>query len=297
MLDATFPPKFDEPRLSAQKDVVDLFLNTATFSKEVEECGEKSMSFEDFKSWCSLLPSVRKFLGSLLMPPDPGRQGLQVPHLLHSESKDYDFPVLRKEYAWLIGGALSQHELGDWKLLYHSAIDGLSFITFLGNIQNGEGPTVLIIKDKKGYIYGGYASQPWERRSDFYGDMRSFLFQLYPQASIFRPTGANSNLQWCAVNFSSESIPNGLGFGGRVNHFGLFVSASFDQGHTFTCSTFGSPCLSGENQVCPKVIECWGIASKGGQQERTNAVKGTVLDRFKEDLHMLNMVGIANSSE
>lgn len=61
------------------------------------------------------------------------------------------------------------------------------------------GPTVLIIKDKEGHIYGGYASQPWERHADFYGDMKSFLFQLYPRASIFRPTGANHNLQWVST--------------------------------------------------------------------------------------------------
>lgn len=62
--------------------------------------------------------------------------------------------------------------------------------------RNDEGPTLLIIKDKEGYIYGGYASQPWEKHGDFYGDLKSFLFQLYPKAAIFRPTGANNNLQW-----------------------------------------------------------------------------------------------------
>ncbi|KAK4432595.1 MTOR-associated protein MEAK7 [Sesamum alatum] len=160
-----------------------------------------------------------------------------------------------------------------------------------------DGPTVLIIKDKEGCIYGGYASQPWEKHSDFYGDMRSFLFQLYPVASIFRPTGANHNLQWCAVNFSSESIPNGIGFGGRVHHFGLFLSANFDQGHTFSCTTFGSPCLSKTSQIYPEVIECWGVVPRRADQDRPEVIKGTVLERFKEDRHMLNMVGLANSSE
>lgn len=59
--------------------------------------------------------------------------------------------------------------------------------------------SVLIIKDREGCVYGGYASQPWERHSDFYGDMKSFLFQLYPNASIFRPTGANTNIQWVCM--------------------------------------------------------------------------------------------------
>lgn len=76
--------------------------------------------------------------------------------------------------------------------------------SFLYIYRSGDGPTVLIIKDAEGFIYGGYASQPWERQSDFYGDMKSFLFQLYPRACIFRPTGANNNLQW--VRFY-ENLP------------------------------------------------------------------------------------------
>jgi hypothetical protein len=77
----------------------------------------------------------------------------------------------------------------------------------------------------------------------------------------------------------------------------LFLSASFDVGQTFTCTTFGSPCLSKTNRIFPEVIECWGIVQNGAQEEKLDAAKGTVLERFKEDRHMLNMVGLANSSE
>lgn len=296
MLEIIFSMKISERGSNSHQDIVDVFLNSATFSKNGEGSSNKSMSFEDFRSWCTLIPSARKFLGGLLTPPDPGRPGCQVPRLLCSENVHSSMLLLRKEYAWHIGGALSPHELEEWKLLYHSAMNGLSFNTFLGSISNDEGSAVLIIKDKEGHIYGGYASQPWERHGDFYGDMKSFLFQLYPKLAIYRPTGANSNLQWCAANFSSESIPNGIGFGGRVNHFGLFLSASFDKGHTFTNTTFGNPCLSKTSQIYPEVIECWGVI-KRAQQERQDALKGTVLERFKEDRHMLNMVGLANSSE
>lgn len=61
-----------EPLLSSSKDSVGIFLDAAKFSKHDESHPEESMSFEDFKSWCTILPSVRKVLGSLLMPPDPG---------------------------------------------------------------------------------------------------------------------------------------------------------------------------------------------------------------------------------
>ncbi|PQM36084.1 TLD domain-containing protein 1 isoform X2 [Prunus yedoensis var. nudiflora] len=282
---------------SAHHETVNIFLNAAKFAKQDEGHAEESLSFEDFRTWCTLLPSVRKFLGSLLIPPNLGRPGSQVPRLLHLENIDPNMILLKKVYAWHIGGILPQHDLEEWKLLYHSSVNGQSFSTFLGNVSKDKGQTVLIIKDKEGYVYGGYASQPWERHGDFYGDLKSFLFQLYPTASIFRPTGANTNLQWCAVNFSSASIPNGIGFGGKVNHLGLFLSATLDQGHTFSCTTFGSPCLSKTNQIYPEVIEGWGVVTKVPDERKHDGGKGTVLERFKEDRHMLNMVGLANASE
>lgn len=99
------------------------------------------------------------------------------------------------------------------------------------------------------------------------------------------------------MNFSSESIPNGIGFGGKAHHFGLFLSSNFDQGHTFSCTTFGNPCLSKTSRIYPDEIECWGVVPPRSNEDRADAVKGTVLERFKEDRHMLNMVGIANASE
>ncbi|XAR64752.1 hypothetical protein NMG60_11008565 [Bertholletia excelsa] len=297
IFDDLFSERSSGQGLHSHQDIVSIFLNAEGFFKSDEGCVETVMSFEDFRRWCALLPSVRKYLGSVLSPSATGKPGSQVPHLLHVENVESNLLLLKKEYAWHIGGVLSQQEMDEWKLLYHSSFNGLSFNTFLGNILNDEGPTVLIVKDKEGYIYGGYASLPWERHADFYGDMKSFLFQLYPRASIFKPTGANNNIQWCAVNFSSESIPNGIGFGGRVNHFGLFLSANFDRGHTFECTTFGSPCLSKTSQIYPEIIECWGIMPKKTQETKQEAVKGTILERFKEDRRMLNMVGLANSSE
>ncbi|KAL5224429.1 hypothetical protein ABZP36_011068 [Zizania latifolia] len=281
----------------SNKRTFEAFINSAVFSKDAEGAARKSMLLSDFRSWCVLIPSLRKFLGSLLMPPDSGRPGFQVPVLHYPENISSDLLLLNKEYAWHIGGGFSQQEVQEWKLLYHSSLHGQSFNTFLGNVTNGDAQTVIVVKDTEGFVYGGYASQPWERHSDFYGDMKTFLFKLYPQASIFRPTGVNKNLQWCAVNFSSDTIPNGIGFGGQPHHFGFFLSANFDQGHSFTCSTFTSPALSKTNRFRPEVIECWGIQMRGALDENTEPVKGTVLERYKEDRNMLKLVGLANSSD
>ncbi|XP_062112615.1 uncharacterized protein LOC133823780 isoform X2 [Humulus lupulus] len=128
-------PNSSKSHLSSSKDSVGIFVDAANFSKHDESHPEESMSFEDYKSWCTILPSVRKLLGSLLMPLNPGRPGFEVPRLLQGENVDSNLILLRKEFAWHIGGALPQHELEEWKLLYHSSFNGLSFSTFLGNIS------------------------------------------------------------------------------------------------------------------------------------------------------------------
>lgn len=72
--------------------------------------------------------SLKKFVLSFCV-------GSDVPRLVHQENIHSNVILLRKEYAWLIGGALPQEELHEWKLLYHSTVHGLSFNTFLGNVS------------------------------------------------------------------------------------------------------------------------------------------------------------------
>lgn len=297
VLETVLSPKDTIIRDSLPEDAVQTFTSAANFTPASECDGGQRMSIEDFRKWCNLVPSLKKFLGSLLTSSVSGISGRQIPQLLYSENINPSLLIMRKEYAWHIAGALQQEEAQAWALLYHNSVHGLSFSTFMGNLAVGRGPSILLIKDKEGYIYGGYASQPWERHNNFYGDMKSFLFSLSPRASLYRPAGVNSNMQWCATNFTSMSVPNGVGFGGQVNHFGLFLSESFDWGHSFESVTYKSPCLSKTANIAPEIIECWGVVVKGDEQGALNAVKGTVLERFKEDRNLLNMVGIATSSD
>ena len=85
-------------------------------------------------------------------------------------------------------------------------------------------------------------------------------------------------MQWCAMNFMSVSVPNGLGFGEQVKHFRLFLSESFDWVYSFESVTYKGPRLTKTATFFPEVIECWGVVVKGNDQETLNAVKGTVLE-------------------
>lgn len=270
------------------------FVNAATFSRgDSEAC----LTVEEFRKWCGLVPSVKKFLGTLMSAPSRGMMvGWQVPKLFMPDKVQPSSVVLRREHAWHISGMLQLQEANEWMLCYHSSFNGLSFNTFLSSMSAAKGPSILVVRDQVGHVYGGYASQAWDKHSDFYGDLKSFLFTLQPVSCVYRPTGSNTNIQWCAFGFTSDSIPNGIGFGGQIHHFGLFLSSSFDRGRTLHSVTFNNPALSERSEIVPDVIECWAVIVKGEEERDNEAVKGTILERFKEERNMLNLVGIANAS-
>ncbi|KAJ8449236.1 hypothetical protein Cgig2_021700 [Carnegiea gigantea] len=123
-----FPSKDHKPGSSSHPRLLDAIVSAPTFPTDGGR-NDKSMSLRTSRTCVTM-----KYLGSLLTPPDSGRPGSQVPHLMYSEGFDSKI-ILTEEYAWLIGGLLTQAELEEWKLLYHSSYHGLSFSTFLGNIS------------------------------------------------------------------------------------------------------------------------------------------------------------------
>ena len=63
--------------------------------------------------------------------------------------------------------------------LVQSRTHGLSYATVLGRLRR-QGPSVLVVRDKGGFVFGCYASESWERRTRFYGDSKCFVFSLSP---------------------------------------------------------------------------------------------------------------------
>lgn len=91
-------------------------------------------SLHSFSADCNLL-HANVIFPQLFGGAFEGRPGFLVPHLLYPDNVDPNMLLLKKEYAWHIGGALPHHEMEQWRLLYHSSLHGLSFNTFLGNIS------------------------------------------------------------------------------------------------------------------------------------------------------------------
>ncbi|KAF9967218.1 hypothetical protein BGZ70_010372 [Mortierella alpina] len=130
------------------------------------------------------------------------------------------------------------------RLLFSSRTSGASFSTLLQKITY-QGPTLVVMKDEDGYIFGAYADQDWEQGPKFYGTDRSFLFTIRPQFRIYRPSKLNANYQY--LDSGTKTLPNGMGFGGQLRYFGLWLASDFQTGQSAAeplCSTFQSPRLS-----------------------------------------------------
>ncbi|OZJ03063.1 hypothetical protein BZG36_03782 [Bifiguratus adelaidae] len=171
-------------------------------------------------------------------------------------------------------------------LIYSSHRDGNSWQIFQHRIEN-KGSTLIVIKDKDGKVFGGFAHEPWRADPKFYGSGSEFLFSLDP-LKVYGSQGINVNYMY--FNYGRKSLANGLGMGGQVDYFGLYLSPDYGHGHSKAeplCSTYGSPQLSGHQEFQVDEMEVWLL--RPVEVEDTGTRK-SVLDR-PEDVEFLEMSG------
>lgn len=64
-----------------------------------------------------------------------------------------------------------------WRLAYSPRIHGVSLHTFL-RIMEKEGPSIMIIQDHSGCVFGAFASAGWHRADRYFGGGESFVFKF-----------------------------------------------------------------------------------------------------------------------
>lgn len=56
-----------------------------------------------------------------------------------------------------------------WRFLFSSRMHGESFSTMLGRIL-AQGPTVLLIEDSNGFVFGSFSAESWSLGPNFAGE-------------------------------------------------------------------------------------------------------------------------------
>ncbi|GCB67923.1 MTOR-associated protein MEAK7 isoform X1 [Scyliorhinus torazame] len=187
----------------------------------------------------------------------------------------------------------SEHQ-NQWQMLYSSQFHGESFTRFCSLILR-KGPSLLVIKDSDGYVFGGYASHSWDARPQFQGDSKCFLFTLQPKLGIYNCTGYNDHYMY--LNHGQQTMPNGLGMGGQFHYFGLWVDGDYGGGHSKAkprCTTYNSPQLSAQEHFVIDSMELWRV---GNPPEDPLSQPKSVLDSEPEAQALLHMIGKIRMSD
>ncbi|KAG7231079.1 hypothetical protein INR49_025109 [Caranx melampygus] len=179
-----------------------------------------------------------------------------------------------------------------WRLVFSTHLHGESFTRMVAGLIK-RGPTVLLVKDTKGHVFGGFASHGWEIRPQFQGDSRCFLFTVFPRLRVYTATGYNQHFMY--LNQNQQTMPNGLGMGGQHGYFGLWLDSDFGRGHSRArpkCTTYGSPQLSGEEDFTLDSVEVWAVGKPPEPEEGEEGEgKKSILDVDPEVQAMMEMTG------
>ncbi|KAJ8868863.1 hypothetical protein PR048_030404 [Dryococelus australis] len=189
----------------------------------------------------------------------------------------------------------------EWRFLFSTAVHGESFSKMIGHVV-GQGPTLIIIKDTGGHIFGGFASDSWKIGPNYLGDSTCFLFSLKPCMMVYETTGYNNHYQY--LNIQQQTMPNGLGMGGQFNYFGMWLDAAFGSGHcSETCTTYKNcPMLSSSKNFTVSHVEVWAVGPKPksedeDEEEGEGGSKKSILDVDLGAKALLELVGKSQHSE
>lgn len=179
-----------------------------------------------------------------------------------------------------------------WRLVFSTRLHGESFTRMVAGLMK-QGPTLLLIRDTKGQVFGGFASHTWEVKPQFQGDSRCFLFTVSPKLRVYTATGYNQHFMY--LNQNQQTMPNGLGMGGQHGYFGLWLDSDFGRGHSRArpkCTTYGSPQLSGHEDFTLDSVEVWAVGKPPEPEEgEEGGVKKSILDVDPEAQALMEITG------
>jgi hypothetical protein len=238
-----------------------LFRRTATPAKSNEQEPPQPPKVETIDEQETLKEKLAKIQKKEESTVQPTTNRNALPSLIGGPSN-----FLNNEHVMQLKRQLPPHpQSNDWLLLYDSAKMGLAITSFCDRVL-GRGPTILVIKDTEGHIFGGFGSESWKKSPKYYGNSQCFLFSIKDDTVKIHPAGAY-NTNYMYFNYGNQYNPyNGLAMGGtgKFDFFPLALDKNFAKGESRgSLLTYSSPTLLGEDafEDTFKVesMEVWGF--------------------------------------
>ncbi len=149
-----------------------------------------------------------------------------------------------------------------WELQYSTTRDGISLHTLYRKTAK-TAPTVTVVKDRQGHVFGVFAPDPWKVHHKFYGTGETFVFKLAPELAVWHWNQAEHSDEK-RNNFFLFSTDDCIAVGGG-GHFALWLDEDLLYGNSTVCSTFNNKCLAGSEVFQVLSIEVWRLSEGSGR--------------------------------
>merc|ERR1712126_113859 len=154
----------------------------------------------------------------------------------------------------------------NWRFLYSTLSHARSLQEMVAKISY-KGPTIMIIKDSDGNMFGAHASTSWcNTEGGWVGNGECFIFSIQPKMAIFHSTGKDENFQM----LSNELFA----LGGTPGKFGLTLNSDLSSGSSSgNIDTFHTIQLTPSTQFDIDHVEVWGLGPEPDMAEEKENVK------------------------
>ncbi|KAJ2006681.1 hypothetical protein H4R26_001230 [Coemansia thaxteri] len=182
-------------------------------------------------------------------------QGVRAENLRSPDLQSTDIAphqrLLTECSGWAVSREMPPESRKAWTCVYSTRRDGRSWSTFQASIES-KGALLLVVKEKQHNTFGAYIDSEIKKGPSWHGNSQNFLFG---NGVVYRTTGFNDHYQY--FNYGKETLPNGLGVGGQLGHFGLWIDCGFVLGSSSPAATFASPRLSAQSDFTIDAVEVW----------------------------------------
>jgi len=154
----------------------------------------------------------------------------------------------------------------NWRFLYSSISHGKSLDEMTSRICY-QGPTILVVKDSEGNMFGAHASTSWcDTEGGWVGNGECFLFSIQPKMAIFHSTGKDENFQMLTSDI--------LAMGGRRGKYGLELGADLSTGcSSGDIDTFHTIRFTEGTSFEISHVEVWGLGPPVDESEERAKAK------------------------
>ncbi|CAI5438909.1 unnamed protein product [Caenorhabditis angaria] len=182
-----------------------------------------------------------------------------------------------------------------WTLLFSSASMGDSFSQMVKRI-NREGSCIVLIRSENQKTFGFFASAGFQSGPLYHGNEQCFLFEIgKDNINLYSSTGRENNYAY--LNYQQQSLPNGLGIGGKEDVWPVFIHEEYGSGICQKDSVAFEKCfVAGEKEFQIETMEVWRVGEKPVNRDENGDIipekkEKSIIDKDPEARAVLEMAG------